>query len=86
MAMPATGASTGTPASMRARLPPHTEAIELEPFDSMISETMRSVYGKSSSAGMIGSRARSASAPWPISRRPVPRMGLTSLTLYGGKL
>jgi hypothetical protein len=32
----------GTPASISARLPPHTEAMEEEPFDSVISETMRS--------------------------------------------
>ena len=37
MAMPATCALTGTPASMSARLPPHTEAIDEEPFDSVIS-------------------------------------------------
>ena len=35
---------------------------------------MRIVYGKSSSAGMTGSSARSASAPWPMSRRFGPRM------------
>ena len=28
----------GTPASIRANVPPQTEAIELEPFDSVISE------------------------------------------------
>ena len=41
MATPATGALTGTPASISARLVPQTEAIELEPFDSVISETTR---------------------------------------------
>ncbi len=39
--MPATGVLIGTPASMRARQPPQTEAIEVEPFDSMISEETR---------------------------------------------
>ena len=39
--MPATCALTGTPASMSARLPPHTEAMEEEPFDSVISDTTR---------------------------------------------
>ena len=43
IAIPATGFATGTPASIRASEPPHTEAIELEPFDSRISETMRTV-------------------------------------------
>ena len=41
MAMPATGAVMPMPASIRARLVPHTEAMELEPLDSVISETMR---------------------------------------------
>ena len=41
MAMPATCAFIGTPASINARLPPHTEAIELEPLDSVISDTTR---------------------------------------------
>ncbi|GBE47743.1 hypothetical protein BMS3Bbin12_00908 [bacterium BMS3Bbin12] len=42
MAIPATGALMGTPASIRDRLVPHTEAMELEPLDSVISETTRS--------------------------------------------
>ncbi len=41
MAMPATGAFTGTPASISDSEVPHTEAIELEPFDSVISDTTR---------------------------------------------
>ena len=41
MATPATGALIGTPASMSDKLVPHTLAIELEPFDSRISETTR---------------------------------------------
>ena len=39
--MPATCALIGTPASISARLPPQTDAIELEPLDSVISETTR---------------------------------------------
>jgi hypothetical protein len=45
IAMPATGALIGTPASMRLRQPPHTAAIDDEPFDSSVSLTMRIVYG-----------------------------------------
>ena len=41
MAMPATGAFTGTPASIIARLLPQTLAMELEPLDSVISDTTR---------------------------------------------
>ena len=39
--MPATCALVGTPASISARLPPQTEAIDDEPFDSVISDTTR---------------------------------------------
>ena len=38
-----TGAVNGTPASIIAKLALHTLAIELEPFDSVISETIRMV-------------------------------------------
>ena len=41
--MPDTGRVIGTPASIMASDEPQTEAIEEEPFDSMISDTMRSV-------------------------------------------
>jgi len=41
IATPATCALTGTPASISARQPPHTDAIEDEPLDSVISETTR---------------------------------------------
>ncbi len=41
--MPATGSLIGTPASMSERQPAQTEAIEEEPFDSSISETIRIV-------------------------------------------
>ena len=43
MAMPATGALIGTPASIIASEAPHTVAIEDEPLDSVISETTRTV-------------------------------------------
>ena len=46
IATPAHGAFIGTPASISASEPPHTVAIDDEPFDSRISETTRSVYGK----------------------------------------
>ncbi|EWS54173.1 hypothetical protein X551_03034 [Methylibium sp. T29] len=39
--MPATWAFSGTPASIIDRQPPQTEAIDEEPFDSVISETTR---------------------------------------------
>ena len=57
MAMPETGRDTGTPASIIASEQPHTVAIEDEPFDSVISETRRIVYGNSS---CFGSTAREA--------------------------
>ncbi len=41
MATPATAPLTGTPASIRDRLVPQTLAMELEPLDSVISETTR---------------------------------------------
>src|SRR3989304_262913 len=65
IAMPATCALSGTPASIRASDAPHTEAIEDEPFDSRMSETTRIVYGNSSFDGSTASPARSASAPGP---------------------
>ncbi len=43
IAMPATGRVSGTPASISASEAPHTEAIDDEPFDSVISETTRIV-------------------------------------------
>ena len=41
MAMPATGAAMGTPASMSDSDEAHTDAIEVEPFDDSTSETRR---------------------------------------------
>ena len=85
MAMPPTGALMGTPASIRASVDPHTEAMEVEPLDSRTSDTSRMVYGKAVSSGIIGRSARSTSNPWPTSRRPGPRSGRTSPTENGGK-
>ena len=49
---------------------PHTVAIDDEPFDSVISDTTRMVYGKL----VLGRQQRTHRAPgqlpWPISRRP----------------
>ena len=86
IAIPATGALIGTPASISDRVEPHTLAIEDEPLDSRMSDTTRIVYGNSSWLGIIGTIARSASAPWPMSRRLGPRMKPASPTLNGGKL
>ena len=69
MAMPATGARSGTPALSSDRVDAQTEPIEVEPFEPSASETWRIAYGNYSRVGSTGSRARSASAPWPISRR-----------------
>ena len=78
--MPATGWVRGTPASIMERQPPQTLAIEDEPFDSVMSETTRMVYGKPSLAGITDIRERSASMPWPISRRPGPMIRRVSPT------
>ena len=43
MAMPATAALIGTPASISASEPEHTDAIDVEPFDASTSATRRSV-------------------------------------------
>ena len=43
IAIPATGRAIGTPASISARQPPQTVAIDDEPFDSAMSETRRIV-------------------------------------------
>jgi len=63
MAIPATGAAIGTPASIIESAVPQTVAIEEEPFDSRTSETTRIVYGKSASSGNTCLIALSASAP-----------------------
>src|SRR3989338_2369231 len=86
MAIPATGAVTGTPASINERDPPQTLAIEEDPLDSKISETIRTVYGNLSSAGSTRANARSASAPCPTSLRPGERKNFTSPGEKGEKL
>jgi len=45
MAIPETGFFMATPASINASVPAQTVAIEEEPFDSMMSDTTRTVYG-----------------------------------------
>src|SRR5918993_270202 len=86
IATPATGERRGTPASISDIDEPQTEAIDDEPLDSRMSDTTRIVYGNSSCDGIIGTSARSASAPWPMSRRFGPRMKPASPTENGGKL
>ena len=63
MAIPATGAFSGTPASINAKLAPQTDAIEDEPFDSVISDTTRMTYGKRSLSGSIACTPRRAKRP-----------------------
>src|ERR1700752_4154576 len=86
IAIPAQGDFIGTPASISASDPPHTVAIDDDPLGSKISDTRRIAYGNSATGGSRFINARSASAPWPISRRPGPRRNFTSPTLNGGKL
>src|SRR5204863_10038832 len=86
MAIPATDRGSGTPASINASEAPHTEAIDDEPFDSVISETIRIVYGKLSFGGSNGRTARQESLPWPISRRPGDPKRPASPVEYGGKV
>src|SRR5471030_1977365 len=86
IAIPATWRASGTPASIIARDEPQTVAIDDEPFDSVISETRRIVYGNSSFEGITAFNARQASLPWPISRRPGAPMRPASPTENGGKL
>ena len=47
----------GTPASINERVEEQTEAIDVDPFDDMTSETSLSVYGHSSSLGITGNNA-----------------------------
>ncbi len=84
--MPATGADSGTPASIIESVPPQIVAMEEEPFDSSVSDTTRIVYGNSSPSGSTAESARSARLPWPTSRRPGPRCMRASPTENGGKL
>src|SRR5882672_7206032 len=86
MAMTAQGEESGTQATIMAIEPPQSVAIDEEPLDSRMSLTRRIAYGNSVSGGSRLVKARSARAPWPISRRPGPRFGFTSPTLKDGKL
>ena len=82
--MPATGCVIGTPASMRASEPPQTEAIDST--SRSIRECRRrggSCRGTWRSAAARPSASARPSMPWPISRRPGPRIGLHSPTREG---
>ena len=84
--IPATGSLIGTPAAINANVLPQILACDVDPFDSNTSDTNLIVYGNSSSLGNIGTRAFSANAPCPTSRRPAPLDGFASPTEYDGKL
>ena len=86
IAMPATAAFSGTPADSSDMVDAQTEPIEVEPLEPSASETWRIAYGNSSRAGSTGIRARSASAPCPISRRLGEPTRPVSPVEYGGKL
>src|SRR5271155_6235832 len=86
IAIPATCALVGTPASINARLAPHTDAIDEERLDSVISETTRIEYANSSALGSTAINARLASRPWPISRRLGDPTRPVSPVAYGGML
>ncbi len=63
MAIPATAALIGTPASISESDDAHTEPIDVDPLEESTSDTTRNVYGKSSLLGTTGRRARSARRP-----------------------
>src|SRR3989338_11170443 len=86
IAIPATGALMGTPASISARVDAQTDAIEVEPFEATASETMRMVYGNALLSGITGCNAFSARAPCPIMRRVMPPRRPVSPVENGGKL
>src|SRR3982751_171435 len=86
IAMPAVGRFSGTPASIIASEEPHTDAIDDDPFDSVISETTRTTYGNDSIVGITAATPRRARRPWPISRRFGASWLLISPTENGGKL
>src|SRR3981189_2008588 len=85
IAIPATGDLIGTPASMSDNVDPHTDAMDVEPFDESTSETRRIGYGPPPWLGTTGPTAPSASAPWPISRRFGDPTRPTSPVEKGGK-
>ena len=86
IAIPATGAFSGTPAFSSDRVDAHTEPIDVEPLELNASDTWRIAYGNSSTLGRTGISARSASAPCPISRRLGEPTRPVSPVEYGGKL
>ncbi len=86
MAIPATGALRGTPAFSSDMVEAQTEPMDVEPLEPRASDTWRIAYGNSSRVGRTGTMARSASAPWPISRRLGEPTRPVSPTEYGGKL
>src|SRR5919205_4288361 len=86
MAIPATAAFRGTPAFSRDRVEAQTEPIDVEPLEPRASDTWRMAYGNSSRDGRTGTRARSARAPWPISRRLGEPTRPVSPVEYGGKV
>ena len=86
IAIPATGALIGTPASIRASVDPQIDAWDEDPLDDKTSETTLIVYGNSSESGITGIKALSARAPWPISRLPGDLDGFVSPTQNPGKL
>jgi hypothetical protein len=86
MAIPETGAFSGTPALSSDMVEAQTEPMDVEPLELSASETWRIAYGNSSRFGSTGIRARSASAPWPISRRFGEPTRPVSPVENGGKL
>ena len=78
--MPATGRSRGTPASIIDSDEPQTVAIDDDPLDLGDLGDHAHGVGERLLRGMSGLRARQASLPWPISRRPGARRKLASPT------
>src|SRR5690625_7752613 len=69
IAIPATGALSGTPALSSDNVEAHTETIDVDPFEPSASDTCRNAYGNSSRLGRTGTSARSANAPRSEERR-----------------
>ncbi|KRX82401.1 hypothetical protein T06_2214 [Trichinella sp. T6] len=84
IATPETELFVGTPASISAKEPAQTDAIDELPLLSSTSAARRMVNGKSD--GTTGRKAFSANAPWPNSRRPMPRADDSSLVANDAKL
>ena len=63
IAIPATVSLIGTPPSINESIPAQTEAMDVDPFELIISETTLMAYGQSSSLGKTGLIALSANAP-----------------------